>query len=127
MSEFGHEQTLGASAKLLRMIATVIHTDIRGKSFARYFVLALVLFLSGILCAAAGRSLPALRWLAAGLMILAGCVPLVVLLRTGFALDRSWVARYGRSTEPIRYWASILLGVLVVLFWAYGAILLART
>lgn len=108
------------------MMATVIHTDIRGKSFARYFVLVLALFLSGILCSTVGRSLPALRWPAAGLMIAAGCVPLVVQLRTGFALDRSWVARYGRSTEPIRYWTSILLGVLIVVFWAYGAILLAR-
>jgi hypothetical protein len=108
------------------MMGTALHTDIRGQSFARYFVLLLALFFSGCLCAAAGRSLPALRWLAAGLMIVAGCVPLLVQSRIGFALDRSWVARYGRSTEPIRYWASILLGVLVVAFWAYGAILLAR-
>jgi hypothetical protein len=118
--------TPGASAKLLRMTATVIHTDIRGQSFARYFVLALALFFCGLLCAAAGRSAPALKWLAAGLLIVAGCVPLLVQLWTGFAFDRTWVARYGRSTEPIRYWAAILLGVLVVAFWAYGAIRMAR-
>jgi hypothetical protein len=108
------------------MTQTGIHTDIRGKSFARYFVLLLALFLSGAFCTAAGRALPALKWLGAGLVIVAGCVPLVVQLRTGFAFDRSWVARYGRSTEPIRYWVSILLGILVVGFWVYGAILLAR-
>jgi hypothetical protein len=110
------------------MTEPVTHTDIRGKSFARFFGLFLVLFLSGCLCAAAAaeRSLPALRWLAASLMIVAACVPLAVQLWTGFAFDRSWVARYGRSTEPFRYWAAILLGVLVVAFWAYGAILLAR-
>lgn len=107
-------------------MATETHTDIRGKSLARYFGLVLVLFFSGMLCAAAGRSIPALKWLAASLVIVAGCVPLAVQLRTGFAFDRSWVARYGRSTEPICYWASILLGLVVVVFWAYGAILLAR-
>ena len=68
------------------------------------------------------QSLHALRWLAAILLIVAGCVPLLVQLRIGFALDRSWVARYGRSTEPIRYWASIFLGAFVVAFWTYGAI-----
>jgi len=108
------------------MMGTALHTDIRGRSFARYFVLALILFFSGLLCAVAGRSLPSLKWLSAGLLIVAGCVPLVVQLRTGFAFDRTWVARYSRSTEPARYWASILLGVLVVAFWTYGAILLAR-
>jgi hypothetical protein len=110
------------------MTEAVTHTDIKGKSFARFFGLALVLFLSGAFCAsaAAERSLPALKWLAASLVVVAGCVPLAVQLRTGFALDRSWVARYGRSTEPFRYWASILLGVLVVAFWTYGAIRFAR-
>ena len=95
--------------------------DIRGKSFARYFALALVLFFSGLICAAVGRSDPFMRRLAAGLIIVAGCVPLLLQLWTGFALDRSWVARYSRSTEPARYWGSILLGVVVVAFWAYGA------
>lgn len=122
------EQTLGSSAKLLQMTKPVTHTDIKGKSFARFFGLVLALFLLGTLCAAAaaGRSSPALRWLAASLIIVAGCVPLAVQLRTGFALDRTWVARYGRSTEPVRYWVSILVGVLVVAFWAYGAIFLSR-
>jgi hypothetical protein len=106
----------------------VTHTDFKGKSFARFFGLALALFLSGAFCAAAAaqRSLPALRWLAASLIIVAGCVPLAVQLRTGFSLDRTWVARHSRSAEPIRYWASILLGVAVVALWAYGATLFAR-
>jgi hypothetical protein len=111
------------------MTQPVTHTDIRGTSFARFFGLVLVLFISGMLCAATAteRSLPALKWLAASLVIVAGCVPLAVQLWTGFAFDRTWVARYGRSTEPFRYWAAIALGVLVVAFWAYGAIMFART
>ena len=121
-----HRQILTVlSLPVLATVPAIVTAAERRLSRRRRFITA-SLSASGLLCAVAGRSLPSLKWLSAGLMIVAGCVPLVVQLRTGFAFDRTWVARYSRSTEPARYWASILLGVLVVAFWTYGAILLAR-
>lgn len=103
--------------------------DVRGRSYMRYFGLVFLLFLAGILCAtvAVTQSIPSFRWGAACLLIAAGCVPLILQLRIGFALNRSWVARYGRSTEPARYWASMLIGVVLVVFWGYIAISFARS
>jgi hypothetical protein len=95
----------------------------------RYFGLVFLLFLAGVLCAvlALTLSILSLRWAAASFSIAAGCVPLILQLRVGFALDRSWVARYGRSTEPARYWASVLIGVALIIFWGYIAIRFARS
>jgi len=88
-----------------------------------------MLFLAGVLCAtlAVTQLIVSFRWAAASLLIAAGCVPLILQLRIGFALDRSWVARYGRSTEPTRYWASVLIGVVLVFFWGYIAVSFARS
>ena len=95
----------------------------------RFFGLVFLLFLAGILCAtlAVTQSILSFRWVAASLLIAAGCVPLILQLRIGFALNRSWVARYGRSTEPARYWASVLIGVVLVIFWGYIALSFARS
>jgi cytochrome c biogenesis protein CcdA len=103
--------------------------DVRGTSYLRYFGLVFFLFLAGVLCAtlAVTQSILSLRWTAAILLIAAGCVPLLLQLRIGFALDRGWVARYGRSTEPARYWASVLIGVALVIFWGCLAISFARS
>jgi hypothetical protein len=102
--------------------------DVRGRSYIRYFGLVFLLFLAGVLCAtlAVTQSILSFRWAAASLLIAAGCVPLFLQLRIGFALDRSWVARYGRSTEPARYWASVMIGLVLVIFWGYIAITFAR-
>jgi cytochrome c biogenesis protein CcdA len=102
---------------------------VRGVSFLRYFGLVFLLFLAGVFCAALAitQSRLSFRWAAAGLLIAAGCVPLILQLRIGFALDRSWVARYGRSTEPARYWTSVLIGAVLAIFWGYIAISFARS
>ena len=102
--------------------------DVRGRSYIRYFGLVFLLFLAGVLCAtlAVTQSILSFRWAAASLLIAAGCVPLFLQIRIGFALDRSWVARYGRSTEPARYWASVMIGLVLVTFWGYIAITFAR-
>jgi hypothetical protein len=103
--------------------------DVRGRSYLRYFGLVFLVVLAGVLCAALAvtKSILLFRWVAASLLIAAGCVPLILQLRIGFALDRSWVARYGRSTEPRRYWVSVLLGAVLVIFWGYIAILFTRS
>lgn len=103
--------------------------DVRGRSYMRYFGLVFLLFLAGMLCAtlAVTQSILSFRLAAASLLIAAGCVPLILQLRIGFALNRSWVARYGRSAEPARYWASMLIGVVLVIFWGYIATAFARS
>lgn len=94
----------------------------------RYFGLVFLMVLAGVLCAtvAVTRAIVSLRWAAVSLLIAAGCVPLILQLKIGFALNRSWVARYGRSTEPARYWASVLIGVALVIFWGYIVISFTR-
>lgn len=89
----------------------------------RYFGLAFGLFLASLIFAfgAVTQKMPSFRWAAASLLIAAGCVSLILQLKIGFALDRRWVARYGRTTEPVRYWTSVLLAVALVVFWVWIA------
>ncbi len=102
--------------------------DVRGRSYLRYFGLVFLVFLAGVLCAALAvtQSIFLCRWVAASLLIIAGCVPLILQLRIGFALNRSWIAFYGRSTEPARYWLSVLIGAVLVISWGYIGILFTR-
>jgi hypothetical protein len=104
-------------------------SDVRGRSYLRYFGIVASLFLAAVTCAAVAltRGISELRWVAAGLFISAGCVPALLQWRLGFALDRSWVARYGRTTEPRQYWAMMFLAVMLAVFWGYLAIGFARS
>jgi hypothetical protein len=88
-----------------------------------------LLFVSGMLCAALAvtQAISTLRWVSAGLFVAAGCVPLLLQFQLGLALDRSWVAKYGRTTEPRRYWLSLLLACVLAVFWGWVAIKFARS
>ena len=103
--------------------------EVRGGSYRRYFGLAMLMFLAGILLAALAvtLSMRSLRWVAASVFIAAACIPLMIQLRVGYGLDRSWVARYARTSQPVAYWGSILLGLVLVAGWGYVAILFARS
>ena len=108
---------------------TTDQSEVRGKSYLRYFGIVVSLSLAAVTCAALAlmHGISELRWVAAGLLIAAGCVPALLQWQLGFALDRSWVARYGRATEPRRYWAIMLLAVILAVFWGYVAIGFARS
>jgi len=103
--------------------------EVRGQSFLRYFGVVGLLFVAGMFCAALAvtQSISTLRWVSAGLIVAAGCVLPLLQWQLGFALDRSWVARYGRRTEPRRYWMVFLLTVVVAVFWGCLAIGFARS
>lgn len=107
---------------------TTDQPEARGRSYLRYLGVVALLFVAGVICAALAvtQAIGTLRWVASGLVIAAGCVPLVLQWRIGFALDRSWVARYGRATEPRRYWAMMLLAALLAVFWGFLAISFSR-
>jgi hypothetical protein len=108
---------------------TIDQPEVRGRSYLRYLGFVALLVFAGVACAAFAltQGISALRWAAAALFIAAGCVPALLQWRLGFALDRSWVARYGRAAEPRRYWAMMLLAVILAVSWGYVAISFVRS
>ena len=80
---------------------TTDHSEVRGQSYLRHFGIVVSLFLAAVTCAA-------------------------LALTQGIG-ELRWVARYGRATEPRRYWATTLLAVILAVFWGYSAIDFARS
>ena len=57
----------------------------------------------------------------AALIAVAGLVPLIIQLSTGYGLDGGWVARFGKVERPKQYWGSLAASVAVAVVLAYGA------
>ena len=52
---------------------------------------------------------------------IAGLVPLMIQLITGYGLDAGWVARFSRSETPKHYWGSLAASAGVAVALGYGA------
>jgi len=93
-------------------------SELQGKSFLWAFVLFIALF---SVSAFWGKTVELDASLAAVLLAAAGFIPFLVQATTGYALDRLWVARFSRTEHPTRFWASIVISLVLAGWFSFAA------
>ncbi|WP_235570092.1 hypothetical protein [Lysobacter sp. Root916] len=92
--------------------------NLQGKSFLWAFFLFVALFFTGAIL---GGFLGLSREWSAVLVAAAGFIPMLTQAVTGYALDRSWRARFNREEHPARFRVMLLLSSIIAAMFTYAA------
>ena len=90
-------------------------SGVSGRSFKPWLLVILAMVVGGSFLNSLGQ-----RW-GIFLVAAAGCIPFLLQLCTGHALDASWVARHSRIENPRRYWFQLIGALLLALCLGFGA------
>jgi hypothetical protein len=91
----------------------------KGKSFLWAFLLFLLMFTAAAFW---GRPLGLSRDAAAALIGISGFTPLTIQLVTGYGLDSTWTTRFGRKEDPLLFWTTLAVSILLAVWFSVFAL-----